>query len=546
MFELGKLFSRKPDHPMNSVGKARDLLAVVDETDPVAALVEIGTWANSLAGADGFAWDDRFLIVSEIEIAGSRVAMAVFQEFMRHIHKRDQEQRRIYESLHGYWVALAEAYERCVLDHEAGQAGAAAFDKHLGLAIARAIRACERAERTRQMRYIGSGEELWRAPYRLFAYAEKRQLDELPIAVHEREVRSTIRAELLRMAGMSLAALHEMPPEQVELTGRILERFAISFCWSKEAAPGCNFVLDLAGRLPPRQHGAAMTPAPGLRYFGGGPALPKLEEIEALIAKDLLAEEARFGPEFTQAQIVSVIRHLLIYLGADPPKRRFERVSASSPVTIAHGFGSVAPRVATLEAGSGVVIDEELNLKQRKQAGVQLAAETPDAEPETWTMRDQTEWGIGVDIPQGLGSWAEPGVLCGIRVDEKSPWWVGIIRRVDAPEFGRVHCGLWIMSKKPIATHLRVIGSETHQAENWETSSGGFRYHYMRALLLPDTVKAHDRPVMLVERQQIWIGELCEIMAGEHPRHIRIMELIEEGADYMRIGFSWMPMVSAK
>ena len=137
-------------------------------------------------------------------------------------------------------------------------------------------------------------------------------------------------------------------------------------------------------------------------------------------------------------------------------------------------------------------------------------------------------------------------MLCGIRVDEKSPWWVAIIRRVDAPEFGRVHCGLWIMSKKPIATHLRVIGNETHQAENWETSSGGFRYHYMRALLLPDTVKAHDRPVMLVERQPIWIGELCELMAGEHPRHIRLMELIEEGADYMRIGFSWMPMVSAK
>jgi hypothetical protein len=466
----------------------------------------------------------------------------VFQEYLRHIHKRDQEQRTIYASLHGYWAALAEAYERCVFDHEAGQAGAATFDKHLGLAIARAIRACERAERTRQMRYIGSGDELWRAPYRLFAYAEKLQLDDVPIAVHEREVRSTIRAELLRIAGMSLAALHEMPPEQIELTGRILERFAISFSWSQEVLPDCNFVLDLAGRLPPRQHGAAMTPAPGLRYFGGGPALPKLEEIEALIAKDLLAEEARFGPEFTQAQIVSVIRHLLIYLGPNPPKRRFDRVLASSQVTIAHGFGSVAPRVATLEAGSGVVIDEDLNVKQRKQSGVQLAAETPDSEPEIWTMRDQSEWGIGVDIPQGLGAWAEPGVLCGIRVDEKSPWWVGIIRRVDAPDFGRVHCGLWIMSKKPIATHLRVIGNEDHQAENWETSSGGFRYHYMRALLLPDTVKAHDRPVMLVERQQIWIGELCEIMAGEHPRHIRLMELIEEGSDYMRIGFSWMPM----
>ena len=62
----------------------------------------------------------------------------------------------------------------------------------------------------------------------------------------------------------------------------------------------------------------------------------------------------------------------------------------------------------------------------------------------------------------------------------------------------------------------------------------------LRALLLPDGVKAHDRPVMLIERQTIWIGELYEIMAGEHTRHVRLMELIEEGIDYMRVGFAWV------
>lgn len=171
---------------------------------------------------------------------------------------------------------------------------------------------------------------------------------------------------------------------------------------------------------------------------------------------------------------------------------------------------------------------------------MQLAAETPDAEPEIWTMRDRSEWGVGVEIPQRLGSWAEPGVLCGGRESAAAPWWVGIIRSVETSEFGHMHCGLWIMSKRPIATHLRVIGNEQHQASNWETSSGGFKYTYLRALLLPDGAKAHDRPVMLIERQTIWIGELYEIMAGEHARHVRLMELIEEGADYMRVGFAWV------
>ncbi|MDP2824820.1 MAG: hypothetical protein Q8O52_19330 [Sulfuritalea sp.] len=540
MFELGKLFSHKPDHPMNSVASARDLLNALDESKPAAALIEIEAWAKSLAGTDGFACDDRFLIVAEIESNGNRVAREVFQDYLRHIHTRDQDQRKLYKTLHAYWSAVAAAYERCILDHEAGEAGAARFTRHLAVAVARAIRASEHAERMRQLRYIGSGAELWESPCRLFAYAEKMEVDLVAIIVHQHQVHSTIRAELLRLAGMSLAALHELPPEQVELAGRVLERFAVSFSWSTEALPDCNFVLDLAAGAPPRQRSPDEAASPTKRYFGAGSVLGKWEEIEGLVENNLLAEEARFGAEFSQAQIVSVIRHLLIYLGSDPPQRRFARTVATAPVAIIHGFAAIAPRVTTLDAGSAVAIDDELNVEQRKRSRVQLAAETPDAEPEVWTMRDRSEWGVGVEIPQNLGAWAEPGVLCGGRDNENSPWWVGIIRSVEASEFGRMHCGLWIMSKRPIATHLRMIGNETNKASNWETASGGFKYSYMRALLLPDAAKAHERPVMLIERQAIWIGELCEIMAGEHTRHVRLMELIEEGADYMRVGFIWV------
>lgn len=540
MFELGKLFSHKPDHPMNSVEAARRLLKPLEKSKPDAALIEVEVWASSLANTDGFACDDRFLIVAEIESAGNRIAGAVFQEYLHHIHTRDHDLRKLYESLHSYWIAVAAAYERCVQDHEAGAPGAARFASHLAQAIARAIRASEHAERMRQLRYIGSGPELWKSPCRLFAYAEKMQLDHVAIVVHEREVHSNIRAELLRMAGMSLAALHELPPEQVELAGRILERFAVSFAWSPEPQPDCNFVIDLAAGTPPRQRNPDETVSPTKRFFGGGPALPKLTEIEGLVEKNLLAEEARFGPEFTQAQIFSVIRHLLIYLGPTPPQRRFERTAVTDPVEIIHGFASIAPRVTILDAGSGAALDDDLNVQQHQRSSVQLTAETPDAAPEIWTLRDRSEWGAGVEVPQRLGAWAEPGVLCGGRENAASPWWVGIIRSVEASEFGRMRCGLWIVSKRPIATHLRVIGSETHQASNWETSSGGFKYTYLRALLLPDGVKAHDRPVMLIERQAIWIGELYEVMAGEHARHVRLMELIEEGADYMRVAFAWV------
>ena len=84
-----------------------------------------------------------------------------------------------------------------------------------------------------------------------------------------------------------------------------------------------------------------------------------------------------------------------------------------------------------------------------------------------------------------------------------------------------------------------MIGKEGEKASNWESSSGGFSYRYMRALVLPDALKSNDHPVMLIERQEIGMGELCEVMVGEHSRHVQLLELIEEGADYMRVAFVW-------
>ena len=539
MYDILKLFEGKPDHPMASADAARRILADLAKTEPAAALEQIAHWAGTLRDVDGFSCDDRFEVTAEIEAAGRKRVDAVFAAFFGRIHKRDFTQRKLFEPLYAFWNGIAGAYGRCVLGHERGEKGAGRIRKDLPLALARSIRATGMAERMRLLRYIGLDADMWQALYHLLAYAEKLGIDAQAITAYPREVHTTPRAELLRMMGLSLAALHELPPEQVELAGRVLDRYAISFAWSREPAPECNFVVDLAAPAAPWQLKDEKAPAASKRYFGGGPALAKLEEIEQLAANNLLSEEARYGKEFSQAQIVTVIRHLRTYLGADPPHRRFPRASVNDEVSVVKGFRAICQRVTTVDVGSGSALGEDLSLKQHKKSAVHLAAEEVEAVPEVWHMKDRSNWGIGIDVPQGLGLWAEPGVLCGIQEHEGAPWWVGIIRRLNAEDSGRLHCGLWILSKKSISVFLRVIGKEGEKASNWESSSGGFSYRYMRALVLPDALKSRDHPVMLIERQEIGMGELCEVMVGEHSRHVQLLELIEEGADYMRVAFVW-------
>ena len=61
----------------------------------------------------------------------------------------------------------------------------------------------------------------------------------------------------------------------------------------------------------------------------------------------------------------------------------------------------------------------------------------------------------------------------------------------------------------------------------------------MRAIMLPDALKSHDHPVMILENKSYVPGQLCEVMMGEHSRHIKLGEFLEEGEDYVRTAFAW-------
>ena len=66
MFELGKLFTHAPGHPMKSVAKARDLLGAIDETKPPQALVEVLLCSRNMSG-------DAFVVRAEVRIEGNRI-----------------------------------------------------------------------------------------------------------------------------------------------------------------------------------------------------------------------------------------------------------------------------------------------------------------------------------------------------------------------------------------------------------------------------------------------------------------------------------------
>jgi hypothetical protein len=538
MLDWLKPFGGKLDHPLRDAESAKEVLAGLPKGAALETLEQLSHWVESVKDTPGFACDDRLAVMRLLDQAAAAQAEPLFEQFFAKIHQQDRTTNKIWDVLCEYWGRLAEGYAQCVADFEHGEKGAKNVEQQMPLALARALRAASVRFKLRFLRFVGIDAKAWAPLYRMHAFAELKAFDNVPLVAYEREAHTTARAELLKILLLYLAAPHEFPPGQLELAYRILARFAISAEWSRVPQAGCNFVIDMGVGGPPSNLPAKEAAGANKRFIGGGKALAKLDELKVLSEKNMLSEEQRFGGQFSPAQIITVIKHLQTYLSVAPPRRRYARTKAAAQLSVVHGLKPICQRVTKIELGSGTTLSEDMDVKAKTANIMKLVAEEIQSTPETWAQNDQSEWGVGADIPRDLGKWAEPGKLCGIQLHGEKLWWVGIIRRMDSDK--GLHCGIRIFSKRPVSVWLRVLGAGEHQAANWESSTGSFAFNYLRAVMLPDALKSHEHPVMILENQTYVPGQMCEVMMGENSRHIRLVEFLEEGEDYVRAAFEWL------
>ena len=506
MLEWIKQFSGKPDHPLRDAQAAQEVLDDLPKEASLETLEQVSHWVASVRETPGFACDDRLAVIRLLDQEAERHAGPLFNQFFSKIHQQDRATRAIWGALCEYWGRLGEAYAQCVADYEHGEKGAKNIEAEIPLAMARALRAVSLQFKLRYLRFVNPETRVWPPVYRMYAFAELKQFDTVPVVAYAREVHTTVRAELQKIVLLNLAAPHEFSPLQLELAFRILARFAISAGWSRIPQDDCNFLVDLGADGPPSHLKTKESAGANKRFTGGSQALSKLAELRELCDKNMLNEEQRFGKEFTPAQIITVIKHLHAYLGATPPQRRYARTRLATNLSVVHGLKPICQRVTKIELGSGVALSEDMDLKAKTANIMKLVAEEIESTPETWAQKDQSEWGLGADIPPDLGKWAEPGKLCGVQIKGGKVWWVGIVRRIDADT--GLHCGIRIFSKRPVSVWLRVLGASEHQADNWASSTGSFSYNYLRAIMLPDALKSHDHPVMILENKSYVPGQL--------------------------------------
>lgn len=531
---------------MASLAEARALLAELPE-DPQKALADLTEWLVSVSATPGFRVDVRAQVLGLVDETAQPFERTGLALYLAKPQLRQGPGLAQWQSLYDFWSQLASAYGVCRCDYQGGAKGAAAAKDALALIGAREIRALGQRMKLLAMRYQPLEEPLWAALHEAYAFAESCGHVSRSIGAYPNETISTsVCMEFAKVLMLDVARTENLSPPKIELASRIIYRFASLFVLGPEHAAGTTFVADLSAPKPPRRASTDEPPAPTLRFFGIGGAAAKLEEMITQNEQGLLAEEHRLGKDFSSGEKITVLKRLLAHWGPNPPRRAETRVKVSGELSVVHGYGTVCRYITSIEASSMGEITEDMSVKARRKAGLGLAAEEAEQPPELWMQRNASDLSVGAIVPPGAGGWVAVGSLCAIKAVGESRWWAGVVHRLRCDEKNRVGAGIEVLAKNPVAVWLRALGRQEEKVSDWETASGSFSYDYLHAVMLADHAKAHDRPVLLLEKNQFVPGQIYEMMVGDKSRHVILKEFLEQGEDYDLGSFEWYQAQAAR
>jgi len=565
MFSIPKIFEGKPDHPLFDVKEAKRRLAELPKDNAFKALEEITSWLDSVKDAPGFRPDVRSEIIMLLDEAGQPLYAWLLHLYLGAPHLQDFSGKHMWQGLHRFMKTLAEAYSGYIHKHR--RAGKKSLDrnKRMPVICVRLLRSVAEQMKLQMMHYSDIEQSVWERLGRCYQFAEANQFTESMVFAYPKQEQSAYaprielaeslvfayqkqvihispQRELLRALMLYESSPSTLAPDQIELSFRIVGRMVSFFDFKNAPDPECAFFFDLAKPNAPRRMDENIQPTPTMRFFGAYKAVPKIAHIIAQHEQGLTQQEQRFGSEFTPAGKLTVLRHMKLYLGEDQPRRHQERRGINTAIDVVHSFQTISRLVALMDIDNAVNISEEDAAALKERSDINLAADNDEVDysTEKWTVSDASVDGIGGIIPNHGGDWVKIGDLCGLKTENNTTWWVGVIRRLHTDPKDEVHVGIEILAKNPLSVWLRTLGKGTEKVSNWETSSGSFEYDYLPAILLPDASNSYANATILMESGSYVAETIYQVMLGEKSRDIKLADLLAEGEDYEQISFRWL------
>jgi hypothetical protein len=415
----------KMAHPLADEQVALDLVARLS-AEPVVALRDLGAWLDALADPSGLRLIRKLEIVDLVGRSARDHLKQIQAEYLSAVTRSHAPlEGGSWSAAAAFLRRLAVAYLHIVQQFQTYVPGWGQLRDRLPSLMSHAMNVAGKRLKWQMLRYAPVEKELWTTLAQLWACAEDRSLTAARAVLHE-DSETNLQREFLKPLMMAMSAGDTLSPQELDMAERIVAHFSDDFELNRHPGKDCYFYIDIdVGNAPQRFMPGTRT-RPGMRFFGPGGALAKVEELAAAVAAGSpLPEELELALSKEVGTVVEVLDHLARHWGARRPGRNEERKRTLSEIATVSGFEQI---VSTLSA----------------EAMVDLAL---DAGGEVWKVENESEGGYGAVVPLGMAEWVRVGGILGVRPMGSRTWAVGIVRRLAARETDDRYIGIQVIGR---------------------------------------------------------------------------------------------------
>jgi len=495
------LFAVKPDHPMADIKEAKTLIAELPANDAFKMIEEVTYWLDSINRTAEFKADQRFALIDMLDQAAKNHQRKLSQDYLATERKQKFLEARLWKAMFEFWKELGDAYIRCV---EQYQSGSTAIKKDLPVIVARALRALTLQLKWQLLRYGPIENRIWAEIGRLYQFADTRYFTTDEIAVYPgAHGASSVLREFLKAVMLSVSSTDGLAPARQEVAERVVAHFGALFIMEDQPGEGCNFFLDLSMREPPARVRKGAKPAPTIRFFGAGRALPALYKLmQDIKQKEGVPSDVHLGGNFDNDLVLSVLQHLAMCWSDHAPARSSERRQTASRLTVVHDFQNML-------AGLG---DDAMSLDFDNAK-----------DSESWIVENISDGGYGAIVPQVKGDWVHVGSLVGLKTETAKFWGAGVIRRLTRDKFQQRCVGIQLLSKSVMVVRLAPAG---HISSFNATREGD------RAILLSVAPDKNGEIELLLRAGSFTSGQSLEMNIEDKTYLLIPSKLVEGGDDF--------------
>jgi hypothetical protein len=516
---------------MRTPASAAKLLAGMRTGDPASVLADLTRWIdNGIPTEEGKARSEVLALVHE---TGSAHVSAMMARLFARSAAGKVKVSAGWETLANYLMALC----RSLYGSARSPLKDADSSQRLRLVAAadaaRCLHAARMLAKACLMRYLSVPPKLWRMAYSVYDKARKAGCAATPVRMHASGSSTTsVAQELLKLLMLQSAAPEMMAPVEIEATDRAIEQLGQDFKLGPRGTDN-PFCFDASSELPPRRWSARQPEETSVHDFGAGAAFEALDRLQKQLASAKPEDIKPFGADIDGHAQVAAIRHMLTFWAPACAYAPPARSPATGEVRIIHGYARIW---------------QELSLARSAKTELRLVDDEEDAPKaaETWILSDIAADELGADIVQLSGDWPRCGDIVAVSMNGNAAYWPAVIRSMHARRDGRLHAEIAILSRDPVAVELRALFSKGEENAYSQRAALEFAFDRACAILLSDGSAASQKPNLLLAPGGWKEGRVYEATVNGSSRHLRAVQLLRRGDDYVRATFEWVRAAEEK